>query len=156
MKRASSLALTTYLFVTYIEIKRDAQNKEFVSDVTMVAVGLNDVSHIEITDHDSFVFLKQALPTFAAFWKPQQRRPNGDERAIFALTICVCTAPESSAQRPGHRLEDTLNLSGATGAQLKKTIAINNSLLSLADLFVAIANQLTHIPFRNSQLTYLL
>jgi len=39
MKRASSLSLTTYLFVTYIEIKRDAQNKE---DVTMVAVGLNE------------------------------------------------------------------------------------------------------------------
>jgi kinesin family protein C1 len=51
---------------------------------------------------------------------------------------------------------ERLDRSLATGARLKETVAINKSLSSLVDVFVAIGNKQSHIPFRNSKLTYLL
>lgn len=51
---------------------------------------------------------------------------------------------------------ERLDRSGATGAQLKETVAINKSLSALTDVFVAIGNKKNHVPFRNSKLTYLL
>jgi kinesin family protein C1 len=70
-------------------------------------------------------------------------------------------------ERSGLTLEGQLNLcdlagserlsrSHATGAQLKETQAINKSLSSLTDVFAAIGQKNSHIPFRNSKLTYLL
>ncbi|KAG7394946.1 hypothetical protein PHYBOEH_004428 [Phytophthora boehmeriae] len=46
--------------------------------------------------------------------------------------------------------------SNVSGDRLKETQAINKSLSCLADVFNAIGNKASHIPFRNSKLTYLL
>ena len=51
---------------------------------------------------------------------------------------------------------ERLDKSGAVGAALKETQAINKSLSSLADVFAAKANHQSHVPFRNSKLTHLL
>merc|ERR1712086_1052149 len=45
---------------------------------------------------------------------------------------------------------------GAEGQQAKETVAINKSLGSLADVFHSIRHKQSHVPFRNSRLTYLL
>jgi len=51
---------------------------------------------------------------------------------------------------------ERLARSNATGDRLKETQSINKSLSSLVDVFTAISNGQSHIPFRNSKLTHLL
>jgi len=73
----------------------------------MVAVGLNDVSYIQITDQDSVVFLKQALPSFAALWNwwpaaaaSAKRRRTSYLRAHNLCLHCTwkqCTAARASS-----------------------------------------------------------
>lgn len=46
--------------------------------------------------------------------------------------------------------------SGAEGERLKEAQNINRSLLALGDVIQALKARQTHIPFRNSRLTYLL
>ncbi|OQR96781.1 kinesin-like protein [Achlya hypogyna] len=51
---------------------------------------------------------------------------------------------------------ERISRSGATGERLKEAQAINKSLSALTDVFNAIALKHSHVPFRNSKLTYLL
>lgn len=51
---------------------------------------------------------------------------------------------------------ERLSRSGATGSKLKETKAINKSLSCLADVFHALRQKSSHVPYRNSKLTYLL
>ncbi|KAM0672918.1 kinesin-like protein [Ordospora colligata] len=51
---------------------------------------------------------------------------------------------------------ERLNSSKAEGARLKETQNINKSLSALGDVFNSILRKDSHIPFRNSKLTYLL
>ncbi len=43
-----------------------------------------------------------------------------------------------------------------SGERLKETQAINKSLSALSDVFVAISKHQSHVPYRNSKLTFLL
>merc|ERR1719222_1539063 len=52
---------------------------------------------------------------------------------------------------------ERLDKSGATGTRLRETQNINRSLSSLADVFMAKADEgRAHVPFRNSKLTHLM
>ncbi|XP_064505010.1 kinesin-like protein KIF25 isoform X3 [Pseudopipra pipra] len=51
---------------------------------------------------------------------------------------------------------DNFGMSGVTGAALRETSFINRSLSALADVLGAIAEQRSHVPYRNSKLTHLL
>ena len=51
---------------------------------------------------------------------------------------------------------ERLSRTGATGDRLKEAQSINKSLSALGDVIFALANKESHVPFRNSKLTYLL
>ena len=51
---------------------------------------------------------------------------------------------------------ERLSRTGATGDRLKEAQSINKSLSALGDVIFALAHKESHVPFRNSKLTYLL
>lgn len=51
---------------------------------------------------------------------------------------------------------ERINQSGVVGERLKETKSINKSLSCLKDVIIALSENNSHIPFRNSKLTYLL
>jgi kinesin family protein C1 len=73
---------------------------------------------------------------------------NEDSGAIVSGALNLCDlAGSERLDRSG---------AGADAARLKETQSINKSLSCLGDVFNALATGASHVPYRNSKLTYLL
>lgn len=134
------------------EIKHTA-NGTIITDVTMRNVDPNDVSQIE-------AIMEQAA-RHRSVGKTDMNERSSRSHSVFCLHLKATNAAQGVVLKGTLSLVDLagserLDRSGATGDQLKETVAINKSLSALADVFVAIGNKQSHIPFRNSKLTYLL
>ncbi len=71
---------------------------------------------------------------------------NHEQRVQLEGTLNLCDLAGS----------ERLDRSRVVGDRLKETQAINKSLSSLSDVFIALSKGSPHVPFRNSRLTYLL
>jgi kinesin family protein C1 len=135
------------------EIKKDAQGNLFVSDATMQTVDPNDSVQIDS--------IMQLAARQRSVGNTAMNAQSSRSHSVFSLHLTATNTITGSCLRGVLNLVDLagserLDRSEATGDRLKETVAINKSLSSLTDVFVAISNKQTHIPFRNSKLTQLL
>ncbi|KAI8845529.1 P-loop containing nucleoside triphosphate hydrolase protein [Chytridium lagenaria] len=132
------------------DIKHNA-GKTIVTDITTVPVS----SPLEVHD----LLKKAALNRAVAATNCNER--SSRSHSVFTLRL------SGKNSLTGESSDGTLNLidlagserlssSGSTGDRLKETQAINKSLSSLGDVIFSISNKDSHVPYRNSKLTYLL
>jgi len=135
------------------EVKVTPEGRRYVSDITMTS--------LEPTDNDAIEAVMSQAAKYRSVGHTDMNAVSSRSHSVFTLHL--------SALHPENRqsLRGTLNLvdlagserldrSKATGDRAKEAMAINKSLSSLTDVFVSIGKKASHIPFRNSKLTYLL
>ncbi|KAG1683919.1 hypothetical protein DVH05_012547 [Phytophthora capsici] len=134
-----------------LSIKKDAKGGVYVPGLTMANVTATD--QVEVLMERA----NRARSVACTDMNAQSSRSH----SVFTLHL------QGVNDKDGVMLNGQLNLvdlagserasrSNVSGDRLKETQAINKSLSCLADVFNAIGNKASHIPFRNSKLTYLL
>ncbi|ETN03663.1 hypothetical protein PPTG_15889 [Phytophthora nicotianae INRA-310] len=132
-------------------IKKDAKGGVYVPGLTMV----------DVTAIDQVEVLMERASRARSVACTDMNAQSSRSHSVFTLHL------QGVNEKDGVMLKGQLNLvdlagserasrSNVSGDRLKETQAINKSLSCLADVFNAIGNKASHIPFRNSKLTYLL
>jgi kinesin family member C1 len=135
------------------DIKRESNGHTYISDVTMLGFDPNDVEKI-----DSIMELAARHRSVS---QTLMNERSSRSHSVFMVYLSATNEAQNVHLKGTLSLVDLagserLDRSGAAGARMKETVAINKSLSSLVDVFTAIGNKQSHIPFRNSKLTYLL
>lgn len=135
------------------DIKKDANGRCYVTDVTMQSIDPNNKEQL-----DSIMELAARHRSVA---QTAMNAQSSRSHSVFALHLKARHENDNVTLKGTLSLVDLagserLDRSEVTGSRMKETLAINKSLSSLTDVFTAIANKQAHIPFRNSKLTHLL
>ncbi|XP_005304001.2 kinesin-like protein KIF25 isoform X3 [Chrysemys picta bellii] len=120
-------------------VKRDVvTTKEGKSDVPLLTYETveNAVEFLQLVDKGLQLRVKHPTLVHAH-----------SSRSHLVVTLTITTKAVSA---------DSFGMSGVTGVALRETSFINRSLSALSDVLGAIAEQRSHIPYRNSKLTHLL
>jgi len=135
------------------DIKIDRNGQRYVSNLTLKT--------IDPCDHDEVDALLRQASSRRSVAATGMNEMSSRSHSVFTLHL------EAANPRQKQQLKGVLHLvdlagserlarSGVSGQRMTEAVAINRSLSSLTDVFVAISNKQKHIPFRNSKLTYLL
>jgi kinesin family protein C1 len=133
------------------EIKHDNKGNTTVSNLTYIKV--RNPSQV-------YELLKRASKNRAVASTNMNER-SSRSHSVFQLKLHGLNKVTNEEVNGNLNLIDLagserLNQSGATGQRLTETQHINKSLTHLGDVIAALANKSSHIPYRNSKLTYLL
>ncbi|CAM9112932.1 unnamed protein product [Chrysoparadoxa australica] len=135
------------------EIKRDQRGETTVTDLSMHQVDPLCTDQVEALLNDA--------ARNRSVSKTDMNAQSSRSHSVFTLYLRAKNEKTRSSVKGSLHLVDLagserVSRSGVTGDRLKETVNINKSLSSLTDVFVALSNKQSHIPFRNSKLTYLL
>lgn len=148
------------------DLLRDAKSNECKHDIKVGSDGRRTVTNLTVRRIDpTDAICVDALLSLAA---KRRSTASTDMNAVSSRSHSVFTLNLTAKHVEMNQLiQGTLNLvdlagserlerSNATGQTAKEAMAINKSLSSLTDVFAAIGEKSSHVPFRNSKLTYLL
>ncbi|KAL4519310.1 hypothetical protein Ndes2526A_g00403 [Nannochloris sp. 'desiccata'] len=116
---------------------------------------------VDVNNEEKVSTLLQRAMNQRAVGATASNEQSSRSHMVFMLTI------EGSNETTGQKMSGALNLvdlagserlarSGASGERLKETQAINKSLSALGDVIAALGARESHVPYRNSKLTFLL
>jgi kinesin family protein C1 len=135
------------------ELKRDSNGDTRVSNMSRIKVELGNMDQVEK--------LMEVAAKTRSTSRTDMNAQSSRSHSVFVLYLTAENKEQHSKLKGTLNLVDLagserLNKSKVEGARLKETLAINKSLSCLTDVFVAISNKNSHIPYRNSKLTHLL
>uniref|UniRef100_G3P1B2 Kinesin-like protein n=1 Tax=Gasterosteus aculeatus TaxID=69293 RepID=G3P1B2_GASAC len=162
-----SYAVTVSSVEIYNEVLRDLLSKDgdkLDIKINPDGTGQLHVPGLRLIEVKSFQHIKKILATARRnriTFATQMNQHSSRSHALLCITV------QGTDLATGSKTTGKLNLvdlagservwkSGAEGERLKEAQNINRSLLSLGDVIQALRARQTHIPFRNSRLTYLL
>uniref|UniRef100_H3DM29 Kinesin-like protein n=1 Tax=Tetraodon nigroviridis TaxID=99883 RepID=H3DM29_TETNG len=162
-----SYTVTVSSVEIYNEVLRDLLSKDGEKldiKINPDGTGQLHVPGLRLIEVKSFQHIKKILATARRnriTFGTQMNQHSSRSHALLCITV------EGTDLATGSKTTGKLNLvdlagservwkSGAEGERLKEAQNINRSLLSLGDVIQALRARQTHIPFRNSRLTYLL
>merc|ERR1719330_1629115 len=135
------------------EVKVTPEGRRYVSDITMVP--------LEPTDNEAVEAVMRQAAKHRSVGHTDMNAVSSRSHSVFTLHLTALHPENRQALRGTLNLVDLagperLDRSKVTGDRAKEAMAINKSLSSLTDVFVSIGKKSSHVPFRNSKLTYLL
>ncbi|XP_054477828.1 kinesin-like protein KIFC3 [Anoplopoma fimbria] len=162
-----SYTVTVSSVEIYNEVLRDLLSKDGEKldiKINPDGTGQLHVPGLRVIEVKSFQHIKKILATARRnriTFGTQMNQHSSRSHALLCITV------QGTDLASGSKTTGKLNLvdlagservwkSGAEGERLKEAQNINRSLLSLGDVIQALRARQTHIPFRNSRLTYLL
>jgi kinesin family protein C1 len=148
----------------YNETLRDLLGNSALVDIKLDTNGqvhVPSLSKIRITTADHIAELLRVATKARAVAKTDMNARSSRSHSVFTLHVTGRNQGQDAEVKGQLNLCDLagserLSKSGATGDRLKETQAINKSLSALGDIFFALAQKSSHIPYRNSKLTHLL
>ncbi|XP_022530067.1 kinesin-like protein KIFC3 isoform X2 [Astyanax mexicanus] len=151
----------------YNEVLRDLLSKDGEKldiKINPDGTGQLHVPGLRVIEVKSFQHIKKILATARRnriTFGTQMNQHSSRSHALLTVTVQgvdLATGSKSSGKLNLVDLAGSERVwkSGAEGERLKEAQNINRSLLALGDVIQALRGRQTHIPFRNSRLTYLL